>query len=520
MAIEDTFFNVQISLTQARTASDSFGIAMLLTHSASWVERVRSYTGIDSVEEDFPAGTVEHLQASAFFDQEPRPNILKIGRCANVPTIRWAVTPVAVDDATYAGRVVEADGTENDFEYVAGTMVDLPYNTQTANFHAGRTLTGGTSGAKAIILSDTDGGATGTLRLVGIRGGPFTVGEIITEDGGTPGSATAGTQAAVTGVAATVNEIVNGLRSMLDELDLDLTFSDQTTFMRAVADSAGDWFALEVLDPTKLGIKMDHADPGYAADLSAIQTEDGDWFALLDAFPSEDVVDAVADWTESRAKMFVTVTQDSKVETDVVSGATDILADLQAATRSNVFVIYRRRPSEFTCAGLMGVIMPIAPGGETHAFKTVSGSTPDSLTDAQLTNVLAKNGNAYVVFAGQNRTLEGKVPSGLFADDVRFKFWQISDVQIAVANAVTEPNKLPMTDEGIAVVQSATLASLKRGVAAGGLRADPAPVVNVPKVEDIPEADRADRILSGIEGLAYRAGAIHKVNPLRITFTV
>ncbi|MRR49377.1 MAG: hypothetical protein EG825_00440 [Rhodocyclaceae bacterium] len=55
----------------------------------------------------------------------------------------------------------------------------LAYQAQTANFTLGDTLTGGTSGAKARIVADSDSGATGTLTLIDIVG-TFQNNEIIT----------------------------------------------------------------------------------------------------------------------------------------------------------------------------------------------------------------------------------------------------------------------------------------------------------------------------------------------------
>lgn len=66
---------------------------------------------------------------------------------------------------------------------------ELDYDTQTANFTAGAILTGASSGATARIQDDTDGGTTGTLILTDISG-EFIDNEIITDDNGTPGSAT------------------------------------------------------------------------------------------------------------------------------------------------------------------------------------------------------------------------------------------------------------------------------------------------------------------------------------------
>lgn len=70
-------------------------------------------------------------------------------------------------------------------------MRTLAYSAQTANFTIGKTLTGASSGATATIVSDTDAGVTGTLTLKNIVGA-FQSGEIITDDNGVPGSATAG----------------------------------------------------------------------------------------------------------------------------------------------------------------------------------------------------------------------------------------------------------------------------------------------------------------------------------------
>lgn len=82
--------------------------------------------------------------------------------------------------------------------YRAGST--LNYDTQTANFSKGAIVTGATSGATARIQDDTDAGATGTLTLIDVKG-DFLDNEIITDDNGTPGSATVNGVLANTGVA-------------------------------------------------------------------------------------------------------------------------------------------------------------------------------------------------------------------------------------------------------------------------------------------------------------------------------
>ena len=69
-------------------------------------------------------------------------------------------------------------------------LLTLGYDGQTANFTAGKQLTGGTSEATATIMSDSDSGTTGTLTLSNVTG-TFQNNETITDDNSTPGSATA-----------------------------------------------------------------------------------------------------------------------------------------------------------------------------------------------------------------------------------------------------------------------------------------------------------------------------------------
>jgi len=57
---------------------------------------------------------------------------------------------------------------------------ELAYDNQTGNFTVGQTITGGTSGATAVIYADTDSGTTGVLKLTNIVG-IFQDNEVITD---------------------------------------------------------------------------------------------------------------------------------------------------------------------------------------------------------------------------------------------------------------------------------------------------------------------------------------------------
>lgn len=68
--------------------------------------------------------------------------------------------------------------------------ITIPYDAETSPFTEGATLTGGTSGATGVITAVDDDGTTGNLCVRSVLG-TFLDNETITDDNGTPGSATA-----------------------------------------------------------------------------------------------------------------------------------------------------------------------------------------------------------------------------------------------------------------------------------------------------------------------------------------
>jgi hypothetical protein len=96
-----------------------------------------------------------------------------------------------------------------------GNLTKLNYVTQTANYTAGLLLTGATSAATAMILSDSDAGTTGTLTIA-LLTGTFVTGEIIT-DSGTGSATTSGSQyfqiTYTSGVNLQVGQLVTGQTS-------------------------------------------------------------------------------------------------------------------------------------------------------------------------------------------------------------------------------------------------------------------------------------------------------------------
>jgi hypothetical protein len=106
----------------------------------------------------------------------------------------------------------------------------LNFDTQTANFTMGATLTGGTSGATATILRVTDNGTSGTLYLRTITGGPFQNNETITDGSG--GSA----------LADGVNSTFFGAFTGIDTADLSLVWSYKNRLFFIEKNSLNVWY--------------------------------------------------------------------------------------------------------------------------------------------------------------------------------------------------------------------------------------------------------------------------------------
>jgi hypothetical protein len=130
--------NIQITSDSVALARASFGSALLLSATASFAERVRTYNSLADVAVDFPTTTsAEYRAAQLYFGQSPRPTTLKIGRSANKPTQVYTISIATVRNSyTYSINVkgkgftdatasFTSDASATDAEIVAGLVTAL-----------------------------------------------------------------------------------------------------------------------------------------------------------------------------------------------------------------------------------------------------------------------------------------------------------------------------------------------------------------------------------------------------------
>lgn len=308
--------------------------------------------------------------------------------------------------------------------------------------------------------------------------------------------------------SATVTEIIAGLKAAIDALSLAITVSDQTTYMRVVANVAGAFFSLSTTD-TKLQLVQDHADPGVATDLANIAIERNDWYGLITTHNSKDVIMAAAAYIEAASKVYVAQTQDTSVPNTTLSGTDDVGEAAKAAGYKKTFVIFSKATDDFADAGIMGKCFPYVPGEETWKFKELAGVEVGSYTATQRTNMRSKKVNFYEVTAGVSMTEEGYAASGQYFDLSRYLDYLISRVSSRVFGRIAALPKVGMDDEGIAIVVSELTGQLQADEVRGVLL--PGWTVSYPKAADISAGDRSARLLQNINFEAVYSGAVHKV---------
>lgn len=146
MALSD-IIQVNISSATAKVAAAGFGIALLLSFTAAWVERTRTYSDIDGVAADWAPTTVEYKALSRMLSQEIRPEKVMVGRCALKPTQVYVISIRTVANSTlYQVKVgantasFTSDSSATNDEIVAGLVTQI-------NLLSGDTTTAAATGS-------------------------------------------------------------------------------------------------------------------------------------------------------------------------------------------------------------------------------------------------------------------------------------------------------------------------------------------------------------------------------------
>lgn len=306
---------------------------------------------------------------------------------------------------------------------------------------------------------------------------------------------------------------------------LTITDADQLLDLGWTADDAVYKAALQAFSqiPHYERVKVGRlsTDGAIADSMNKICSVDNDWYGLCYVERTSAKIMDMAEWVEAHTKLYGT----SVAEPDALQSGveTDTGSKLKEKNYYRTFIFYHKESDkEFPEAAVMSRCFTIQPGGETWANKKLAGISNDDLTETEYLALTTKNYNTFENFADSvSITQNDKTCAGEWIDVIRFRDWLVETIKTEEFTMLINRDKLPYTDEGIAIVEGVLNKVLKQGQDNGGI----APTeydedgnknygykITVPLAANISAAKKATRVLDGVKFTARLAGAIHAVN--------
>jgi hypothetical protein len=473
--------DVEILLSAPAPTARGFGTKLIVgkaTVLPLW-QRVKEYADLDEVVADFISSTEEYKAAAIHFGQNPKPDILKIGRqflAAQAGSLRGGVASAVVADYTGISDGIfdiTIDGTNRVIDGVdfsaATTMANVATAIQTrlAAALASTTCVWNATLTKFIITSPTTGVTSIVLPAVAGTGTGDDISELI----------------AMTVDTGAVS--VNGI---------------------AIETMTAAWDASRIFDP----------DFYFIGTTAAMSTQDKkDTAAWAEAhvvqygYTTNDANALVTNDTGNLGYFFKNLTYRRTI--GMYSGGSPYA--IESATARASVVDFDQPNSTITLNG-----------------KQLPGVAVDDLTSAQAAALRTYNLNFYTRFGDFAMFSDGRMADGAFQDELHLLDWFQSGLQNAIFSLlVTTPTKIPQTDLGAAMIIQACNAFAATARSNGGVA--PGKWIGQPfgelkqndymptgyyfsagRVEDMSAADKAARKSPPITGAIILAGAIHTVS--------
>lgn len=324
--------------------------------------------------------------------------------------------------------------------------------------------------------------------------------------------------------SATANEIAVGLRADIEA---------QSMSAAIVSTVVGDTIEItEVASNVAIvrqwtdNIAVTYEDSeSFATALTAVSNENDSWYSVATYSHLQADIEAVALYLQTLKKLYGYSTGNAD---DITSTATNVMGVLNGAGYTRSFGAYDSEAGidddpastsvTYAECAWFGRMLPLAPGSATWMFKSLTGISPDGLTNTQANYVLAKEGNTYETIGGQAITREGTVASGEYIDIIRGLDWLESRIEERIYSRLVNLAKIPFTDAGYQVIGAEVTAQLLEAQDAGVIAQDSVDsdgniikgfTVSIPKVSTISTNDKIARIATGISFIGKLAGAIH-----------
>jgi hypothetical protein len=480
----DRVVRVTVNLQPIAASRRNFGVLCIAGSSdvIDPLERLRTYTGITGVVEDFGVDAPEYKAAELFFSQTPRPYILRIGRFVKEPTPAYLK----------GGIVADADQDAGNWNTITDGSFGIVINTT------------------GVTVSELD--FTGQTNMNGVAS---VISAKLAEDG---------TVCKWEGDHFVISTTATGAEQEIGYAVNAGTGTDLSTRMAMTS-------ALAL--PLVTG--YDSETPLQCATELA---DSGDWYGLVFAMDGADVLTddehvALSGFIEASAKsrMYLATITNSRVLSSTVSD--DLASRFKALSRKRCFTQYSK--NQYAVCSAVGRAFTVNFNANrstiTLKFKQEPGVVAEGLKESQATALASKNCNVFVNYDNDTAILqEGVMASGAFFDEIHGLDWLQNALQTECYNLLYQSKtKIPQTDAGVNQIVTTIAKVLAEGVNNGliapglwnadgfgqlerGDYLDTGYYIYAQPVDEQPQSEREQRKAPPIQVAVKLAGAIHFVD--------
>ena len=456
---------VGISLSPTAAGLAAFGPLLFLSSSADGTitpdERVRTYTGLNAVQSDFPLATDEvAIAAATYFAQSPTPLTFKVG----------LVAESVAQFATLKGGTTHASLAILN-EVTAGTLsltIDGDANALTLDFSAAADFP-----EVADVIDTALAGIAVPLGSCAYENGRFVITSL------------------TSGILSTISVATGDTAASLN-LDSNTAVVEDGADSESVATA---YLACHDADAAYYGVALDKKYREVAGK-----------------------ADTIAPFAAGYGKAFFNTSNDVAAKS---TGGSGIMGQLKN-TSSRLLTMYSSHTAEYPCVAFAGRAFTVNFEGRdttiTMNLKRLNNVTPEKLSSTEAGHILAKNGNVYTTFGGRPALSDGRMSDASWFDSIHGTDWLSDRIQKDAFNLLYQSGKIGFTDTGVGKAVQRVDGALRQAVvngliapgdnAAGDYLEQGYKIYAVP-VEDVGPSIKGSRVYSGITFEAAGAGALH-----------
>lgn len=481
---QSSVVNVNIQVGATFPSRAGFGTLNIMTDEEdviSIAERIRAYSDITGVADDWAANSKVLAAATSYFSQEPKPTSLKVstrfstgqsavvvGGALNETTDLAAL--IAITDGSYKVDIDGGNFQSLGYDFSAETTMS-EIATQVEDrlilIEAGTTFTW--DGTRFTMTSPTTGAASELSFFTLATTGTF-IGELLGMDAGSA-------------------QLAQGI--------------DGETVIEALT-------AVEAVDPDWYGLTFTNE------------------FRDITGAAGDDIV-SVSAFIEARDKVFLCTTNDLNV-LDTLS-TTDVAFVNEAAGNERTMMTFSKTISQYPSCSIAGRAFTVdfrQPDSTiTLKFKQGPGITSEDITTNEKAVLDAKKCNAFIIVGNSDMYAESFMGSGAFFDERHGLDWLKDAIATTLFGyLLTRATKVPYTDRGTTALQQQLIGVLAEarfngligpGTTIDGLFLPEGYITSVTPVADINQSDKDARNFPGLQATIIGAGAIHSVQ-VNVTF--